>query len=133
MPGHSWVVAIRELSSIQHSVTFEVIESEPSIVVSSILHTITLRRIAEETFIEWVTDFSSDVTANVVLDSQFKRKEAFVDLTVALTSAIAEPASAANCSHQDTSRKGVGRTAHGVATLRAWETRKGDPKIQIGH
>jgi O-methyltransferase involved in polyketide biosynthesis len=34
--------------------------------------------------------------------------------------------SAANVSHQDPERKGVGTTARGVASLRAWETDKGE-------
>jgi O-methyltransferase involved in polyketide biosynthesis len=34
--------------------------------------------------------------------------------------------SAANVSHKDPERKGVGATAHGVASLRAWETDKGE-------
>ena len=84
--GHSWVVAVRELSSIHHSITFEVVEAEPASIVSSIVHTISLKRVSGNatTFVEWITDFSSDATSEVVLDSAFKRQEAIADLSRAV-------------------------------------------------
>jgi hypothetical protein len=78
-----WTVAVRELSSINHSITFEVIESEPATSFSSAVHTISLKRISTgtgSTYIEWITDFSNDVTSDIVVDSSFKRQEAFSDL-----------------------------------------------------
>jgi hypothetical protein len=82
MIGQRWVVSVRELSSINHSVTFELIESEPANRVSSVIHTISLKKVTAggATFVEWVSDFSSDATAEVIMDSSFKRREAFADL-----------------------------------------------------
>ena len=83
--GLSWTIQLREVSSIQKSVTFEVITCEPAASVSSVIHTITLKKITTEptsTYVEWVTDFSSDATAETVMDSSFKRKDAFGDLAV---------------------------------------------------
>ena len=69
--GHSWVIAIRELSSIHHSVTFEVVDASPSSLVSSAIHTISLKKVScsHQTYVEWVSDFSSDASAEVVVDS----------------------------------------------------------------
>ena len=84
--GASWVIAIRELSSITNSVTFEVIESQPESQIASVIHTISLKKVSDggtlrvSTFVEWVSDFSSDATADVITDSSFKRREAFGDL-----------------------------------------------------
>jgi hypothetical protein len=81
--GSHWVVAIRELSSIHFSITFDVIESQPASPVVSVIHTISLKKVTtggSKTYVEWVSDFSSDATAQVVLDSSYKRQEAFADL-----------------------------------------------------
>lgn len=80
--GQSWEVAVRELSSIHHSITFEIVNSEPAAAVSSAIHTISLSASTgrEGTFIKWVSDFSSDATHAIVQDNSFKRQEAFVDI-----------------------------------------------------
>lgn len=76
------MIAVRELSSITHSITFEIIECTPASSVTSTIHTISLKKITNNnsTFIEWITDFSSDATAAVTFDSSYKRHEAFNDL-----------------------------------------------------
>ena len=88
--GHSWTVAMRELSSINHKLTFEVITCEPEGVVSAAIHSISLQRITtgshSSTFVQWTTDFSSDATLEVVTDASFKRKEALDDLTKCVAS-----------------------------------------------
>jgi hypothetical protein len=50
--------------------------------VTSVVHTISLKKITAHntTFIEWVTDFSNDATAEIVTDSSFKRLDAFKNL-----------------------------------------------------
>lgn len=81
--GTSWVIAIRELSSINHYITFEVVSSDSPCSFSAAIHTISLKRVSsllESTFIEWVSDFSSDATSETVIDSSYKRREAFQDL-----------------------------------------------------
>lgn len=85
--NHSWILAVRELSSINHSVTLELIACEPASAVSSVLHTISLKRISssnthpESTFMEWSSDYSSDANAEIMIDSSFKRIEAIQDLS----------------------------------------------------
>jgi hypothetical protein len=62
-----------------------VISSEPASSVTSAIHTISLKKVSAQnaTFIEWVTDFSNDATAEIVSDSRFKRLEAFTNLATA--------------------------------------------------
>ena len=57
----------------------QVVECEPPIAVTSILHTISLKKVTSSnaTYIEWSTDFSNDATSEVVQDSSFKKLEAF--------------------------------------------------------
>ena len=84
--SQNWTIQLREISSIQKSITFEVIVSEPAASVSSIIHTISLKPITTNphaTFVEWVTDFSNDCTAETVMDSSYKRQDAFADLAAA--------------------------------------------------
>jgi hypothetical protein len=85
----SCLIVIFYRSNIHTSITFEVISSEPAAVVTSVVHTIKLRRItsSNSTFVEWVTDFSNDATAEVISDSRFKRLEAFVSLNGFLSGA----------------------------------------------
>lgn len=90
--AHTWDVAIRELSSINHSVTFEVVGSEPAALVTSAIHTISLKKIsAGGSYIEWVSDFSADASPEVILDATYKRKEAFEDLRKALAAVPSSP------------------------------------------
>jgi hypothetical protein len=53
-----------------------------------VLHTISLHKVTTSgnaSFIEWTTDFSNDATIDVVMDSTFKRREAFKDLDAFLS------------------------------------------------
>jgi hypothetical protein len=84
LSGNRWTIAIRELSSVNHSVAFELVDAEPSSLVSSLIHVIALKRAGEGTFIEWTTHLSSDITPAVAVDSSFKRLDAFADLTAYL-------------------------------------------------
>ena len=61
---------------------FEVVSSEPAAHVASVVHSINLRKVTSnnQTYMEWATDFSSDVTAAIIHDSSHKRLEAFMHL-----------------------------------------------------
>jgi len=78
--------AVRELSSIHHSVTLEMVACEPAAGYASAIHTISLKSVtvtsdgSAKTFISWASDFSNDATSEIVIDSAFKRQEAFADL-----------------------------------------------------
>lgn len=75
---------VMEASLIRHSIAFEVIGHDPASSYTSALHTITCRRIStsNQCFVQWETDFSNDATADIVLDSSYKKKEAFSALAV---------------------------------------------------
>ena len=84
--SQNWTIQLREISGIHKSITFEVIVSEPAASVSSMIHTISLKSVSTNpntTYVEWVTDFSNDATAETVMDSSFKRQDAFADLAAA--------------------------------------------------
>ncbi|KAJ3226143.1 hypothetical protein HK099_005496 [Clydaea vesicula] len=75
---------VLELSDLDHFITYEVIESNPSAQYFSAVHTLRLRKVTtpkEQTFVEWSSEFATEnSTANVVEDSKFKKREAFEDL-----------------------------------------------------
>jgi len=91
--GAEFVFRVVELSDIQHSVSYELIETDATVNVSGVLHTIQLTDITEtgETFISWTTEFSGDCDQHVYSDAKFKKLDAFKDLrTIFETSRIHE-------------------------------------------
>ena len=80
--GASWTLRILELSDIRRSIGYEVVATEPPHSVSSILGTITVRPVTEDstTFVEWATDFSNDADANVITDQKYKKLEFFTEI-----------------------------------------------------
>ncbi|TPX41774.1 hypothetical protein SeMB42_g03842 [Synchytrium endobioticum] len=81
--GTTSVYQMAELSDLHHFVTWELVESEPSLQVMSSSSTLRLRRVTHDnsTFIEWTTYFpSADTTANAVEDAKYKHDLAFKDL-----------------------------------------------------
>merc|ERR1719245_3037643 len=77
-------VRVLGINDLDHSITWEMTESEPAVKFTSVVNTITLRRITTQldgqkgkTFVEWVSDYSNDATAEVIQDSDFKKKESF--------------------------------------------------------
>ena len=73
---------ISEISDLKYFITYEVITSDPPAPMTSAIHTIQLRRVTKGSavFVEWVSDFSSDATLEVIEDSRYKKLEAFGDL-----------------------------------------------------
>ena len=71
-----------EYSSIKKSITFEVVHCDPPLPFTSVVQTISLTKVtlSNETFIQWVSDFSNDATAEVMTDSSYKRIDAFKNL-----------------------------------------------------
>lgn len=80
--GAEFVFRLVELSDIQHTVSYELIETDSTVNVSGVLHTIQLTEITEtaETFISWTTEFSGDCDQHVYNDAKFKKLDAFRDL-----------------------------------------------------
>lgn len=81
--GQMWTIQLREFSEIRRTISFDIIASEPSLSVTSALHTISLIRVTSDnsTFVQWTTDFSNDADTAIVEDSRFKKLEAFAGLS----------------------------------------------------
>jgi len=77
-----FVFRIIEISDIQRQVSFELIETDATVNVSSVLHTIQLHEITEtnETLVTWTTDFSGDCDMHVYNDCKYKKLDAFKDM-----------------------------------------------------
>ena len=84
--GSQWRVQLLEHSEITHTVLFDVVDATPALSCMSQMHGITMQAVTstDETLIEWTTDFSSDATAELLVDARFKRKEALADLAAAV-------------------------------------------------
>ncbi|GAB5353861.1 hypothetical protein AAMO2058_000070400 [Amorphochlora amoebiformis] len=80
--GTEQTIKVMELSDLQHSVTYDIIFSKPAVKFTSAIYTIKLQRVSEtnSTFMSWSTDFSNDAEEAVVMDSKFKKLEAFKSL-----------------------------------------------------
>jgi hypothetical protein len=77
--GTTQMLQLLEHSDAKYTVTWDVIVTEPACPVMSQVHTITLMRVTDvnHTYIEWHTDFSSDVTQAVDEDSKWKKLDSF--------------------------------------------------------
>ena len=81
--GTVWTYVLCELSDLHRLVTWELISSDPVCSVSSMISTIKVRRVtaSDQTFIQWTTDFSSDVTATIIADNKYKKLDFFQSLS----------------------------------------------------
>lgn len=71
-----------ERSDLDLKVAWEVLESEPSARTFSTVHTIRCYQVttSKACYITWNTDFSNDVTSEVIEDSRWKKSESFEQL-----------------------------------------------------
>lgn len=79
-----------EHSTIDHYITYSVIEAEPASSYSSVVSTIRVYPVTSgqhegHTYITWTGNFSSDADAGVIEDAKFKRREALADLAKAVS------------------------------------------------
>ena len=91
-----WCLQLLEHSELVHTLVFDVVDASPALQCMSQLHAITLHRVTstDETIVEWVTDFSSDVKAETIVDARYKRLEALDDMracVIAVDAASAPP------------------------------------------
>jgi hypothetical protein len=95
-------VHIVERSELDMKVAWEVLESEPAAQTLSTVHTIRCHRVTDtkDCYVTWTTDYSSDVTNDVIEDARWKKIEAFEQLQEFLgkgsAGAGAAPAAAAS-------------------------------------
>ncbi|SLM33614.1 hypothetical protein LPUS_02139 [Lasallia pustulata] len=78
-------VKLEEHSTIDHYITYSVIDSFPALTYSSVISTVRCYSVTSgenegSTFVQWSAHFSSDADAGVIEDARFKRKEALADL-----------------------------------------------------
>ncbi|KAI5866330.1 hypothetical protein GGS23DRAFT_594458 [Durotheca rogersii] len=83
--GTKLEVKQEEHSTINHYITYSVIDARPELPYSSVLSTIrcyavTSGEFEDSTYIEWTGNFSSDADAAVIQDAKFKRRDALADL-----------------------------------------------------
>eukprot|EP00823_Brevimastigomonas_motovehiculus_P009279 TRINITY_DN8948_c0_g1_i1.p1 TRINITY_DN8948_c0_g1~~TRINITY_DN8948_c0_g1_i1.p1 ORF type:complete len:166 (-),score=54.06 TRINITY_DN8948_c0_g1_i1:196-693(-) len=80
-------IKMTELSDARYRIAWDLIESNPSIHVMSATHSIALHRVTQDnsTFMEWTTDFSSDVSSTVLEDQRYKQRDHFLALKNAFT------------------------------------------------
>ncbi|KAG8703138.1 hypothetical protein FRC09_004334 [Ceratobasidium sp. 395] len=87
--GTCETVKLEEHSSIDHFITYSVIDSEPALGYSSVLSQIRLFPITSgdhrgSTFVQWSAQFSGDAGVDVIEDARYKRKDGLADLVKAL-------------------------------------------------
>lgn len=86
--GTQQVVKVMGINLIDHQVQFNLVSSEPPVSYSAKSDTIRLQRVTASasaaTFVAWTTHFSNDADAEVLSDSSFKKRDAFVRLKQAL-------------------------------------------------
>jgi len=87
--GTEFTVKQEEHSSIKHSITYSVIDTNKPIQYTSVLSSITCHEIttgdcAGQTFVVWKAEFSSDADVTVIEDAKFKRQEGLADLSKAV-------------------------------------------------
>ncbi|ELR07903.1 hypothetical protein VC83_08101 [Pseudogymnoascus destructans] len=88
--GYTLDVQEEEYSNIKHSMSFNIVKCEPwGLSYTSVLSVIRLYYISSgsdqgKTFVQWSGHYSSDASAEVVLDGHVKRREALVDLARAV-------------------------------------------------
>jgi hypothetical protein len=75
-------IKLMELNDATHTLTYDVITSEPPVPYSSAIHTIRLRRVTfgSKTLVEFTSDFSNDASMAVIADAKWKRLEILTGL-----------------------------------------------------
>ena len=80
--GSVWHYRIVEVSELTRSFSYELISATPQVSFTSMLNHVRLHKVTfdDTTFVEWTTDFSSDVDTHVIQDNKFKKIDYFTDL-----------------------------------------------------
>lgn len=84
--GAEFVFRVIEISDVKDFITFELIQTDSTVNVSGMQHTIQVIEITEtkQCVITWTTEFSSDIDQHVYSDSKYKKLDAFKDIRKAL-------------------------------------------------
>ena len=84
--GAEFVFRVVEISDVQRLVSYELIETDSTVNVSSVLHTIQLMEVTEsdDCVLSWTTEFSGDCDQHVYSDAKFKKLDALKDIRTVL-------------------------------------------------
>lgn len=77
-----------EHSTLDHYITYSVINAEPELSYSSVVNTVrcwavTSGEFQDSTFVRWTSKFTSDADIGVIEDAKYKRRDALKDLASA--------------------------------------------------
>jgi len=88
---------LTELSDAKHAISWDLVSSEPAHHVMSASYSVRLRPITQggQTFIEWVVDFSKDVTHEATADAVYKAREHFKQIAATAKSKLLDAAAKA--------------------------------------
>jgi len=77
--GDVWELLITEVSDRKHIIAYEISAADPPISISSIQGEFSLMEITDDkkTFLQWTTEYSNDVDAQIIEDQKYKKKEFF--------------------------------------------------------
>jgi len=90
---------LTERSDARHELSWDLIDSTPSIGVLSVSWTLKLTEVKKpkgRVFVEWTADFSRDASNAVLLDAKFKAKENFIHMRSAAKLRIVKAANSGN-------------------------------------
>jgi len=93
--GTVQTIQILGISDLDFEVSWILVTSNPAVTYSSVVHQIRLHRITTQlkdqkdtTYMTWQSDFSNDATANVIADSNLKKRDAFKQIKLALRTSV---------------------------------------------
>ncbi|KAK1834202.1 hypothetical protein QBC39DRAFT_253247 [Podospora conica] len=81
-------VKLDEHSTLDHYITYSVINAEPELSYSSVVNTVrcwavTSGEFQDSTFVRWTSKFTSDADIGVIEDAKYKRRDALKELAAA--------------------------------------------------
>ena len=82
MDGAKWDIMVVEISDHRHTLIYQVIKTEPTVKISSIVNIVKFRKVSttNQTFMKWTTTFSNDADANAVQDNKYKKLDFFKEI-----------------------------------------------------
>ena len=85
--GATWYWRVTELSERNTSISYELVQAEPAISVSSIVGEISLSSVTDDdqTFMSWSTEYSNDVDAEFIGDARWKKRDMFAAIKATFT------------------------------------------------
>ena len=85
--GATWWLRVTELSERNHTLAYELIQADPATSVSSIVGELSFLAVtdADQTFMQWSTEYSNDVDADFIGDARWKKRDLFAAIKQTLS------------------------------------------------